>query len=307
MQANALTENDKINIDKMTVNDALPVGTTDLKNLNVTEGAIYSATGVAAGTKSAVNNKEDGTGDGVVGAASADGEQYVVFVIPTAEDGTATTYSVSITTANQSGALYAYSDTASINGSTTPVALDSNFGTYTLSLTSGKYVIKGASTAGATEVKSIAVYAYSVFEVTTKATVNGNNVIVVAKLKDSAVNAGTTPEKLEAGSLAVAFTKATDTNLALLQNAVSFKNSDSIYMETIDTMYEKVYADDDTLIVGGDDGYYHGFEIEGMDGDIYAVAAVKSNGQWNPDTDNVIKISKDGTAEKVTGTATVTE
>jgi hypothetical protein len=303
MQANELTDAEETAIAEINVYGALPVGTTSLKNLDVTAGDTYEGTGVTASTGSAKNGN-----DGVVGATSpTDG--YVVFVIPTLEGGATTTYSVSITTANQSGALYAYSDTASINGSTTPVALDSNFGTYTLSLTSGKYVIKGASTAGATEVKSIAVYDYSVFEVTTKATKNGdkNNVIVVAKLKDSAVNAGTTPEKLEAGSLAVAFVTATDENLGLLQNAVSFKNSDSIYMETIDTMYEKVYADDDNLIVGGDDGYYHGFEIDGMEDDIYAVAAVLSNGQWNPDTDNVIKISKDGTAEKVTGTATVTE
>lgn len=267
----------------------LPLGLTDLSNLGVTEGETYTATGVYVGNSVKY-------GDNVVAGTSSTAG-YITFTVP---EGT---YNVSITTKEQAGALYTYSDNASINGSAnSSIALDSNFANYTLVLTGGTYLIKGATT-GDTKVLGITLYNYSVVEVVT-ATNNTDTadenagIVVVAGLKAAAINASVRPENYNAGELGLAIAKVTDENLAALKNSVQLNSSDTINFVTIDdNMYEKVFVGE-TMIAGDDDAstieFYHAFDIYNVTEAFYAMGVVKANGVWNPDT-KIIKVETDGT------------
>jgi hypothetical protein len=286
------------------LNGVLPVGTTLLSNLGEEE----TKTGVYFTQKASSSN--DSYGKVAVTSSASEGG-YIVFKL---DD----TYSVSISTRNQAGALYAYADGATINGKTTPVALDSNFGTYTLTLTAGTYVIKGATEKN-TEVTQITVYQYSAYEVMAGNlnTTDKGNLILTTQLKESAVNAGTKPEDFNAGELAVIFAQATSDNLTTLKNPQALKDyigtgeTDFFYVTIQDAMYEKIYNGDE-MICGDEDEstmeYYHGFELENATTNFYAVAAIYAGGKWNPDTEGIMLVDvTNGTATNVSSTASTTE
>jgi hypothetical protein len=252
-------------------------GTVDLTA--IAKGNANESNTVVATNYGSVKNSAN---ESIYGALTKVDGDYVSFIVPEGR------YKVRITTSMQAACLYTADDNAKINDvANTAIAMDSNFGNYSLVLDGGKYVIKGAASSY-TVIKNITVYTGSYVTLEKPVAGNEDNVIVALKFDGSLISGGFSLDDISGSDIGIAFAS----NSAYLSdpstlNAKISSSSENVFYVTLgdNTLYKKVYYNDEKIFgiqSEYDNDLYHGFDVAySEDDNLYAVAITKLNGAWN--------------------------